>query len=81
MYVLSKHMVHHVHSQADENSTKKERVVNFLRNLPTEVDPSSMKNYVMVNLEVSRFTFYNALKEMEGTNRGIDFKTLLPYLE
>ena len=56
-------------------------MIQFLRNLPAGVSPSSMKKYGTKTLEPSTFTFYQALRDMEGDQRGVNFKTILPYIE
>ena len=64
IYKLIKYDAKHNHPTANDNSTKKEKVVQFLKSLDTGVPLVSMKKYVMHEFNVSHFTFYAALREM-----------------
>ena len=53
----------------------------YLKALPPDVDPLSVRKLAIQEVQTSSFTFYQALKELEGTHNGLPFKSILPILE
>ena len=77
VYLLKKFDHHHEHRDV-RTTTKKEAVRAYFRSLPPEVNPAETKKFVLSELGVSAFTFYQGIKEFEGTNDGLPFKSILP---
>lgn len=80
-FILFKFESKHKHLTLSENATKTEKIVHYLQNLPPEIEPISMRKLVLKEFNVSKFTFYRAINKLEGEIKGLDFKTILPFLE